>query len=333
MKDRTASELRKDRRTEIIAAALLTIGAAIENFRPTGTSHGHGRAHRAWLAAVPVVIVNYVAFRAQLRFWQAHLSPADALLVAVALESIAIYLSWLASLALIADDSALRLRLAAYGMALLIGVLNYSHYMRPGWRPTVAAVTFGMMSVISPWLWTAYSRRIARPLLKAKNLIEDHAVRLGANRWIYHAYRCFRVMRAATWKGENRPAEAIKLVYPDSPGHGTVRAQGKTAARKTPPSAPPTREPRPEAAAAANGRVKARGRGLTAARIEAEGQLVTELIAAGRPFPRQRQLARKLADHEILGADNSDMTRRRIARTVLERAAAELDGQDVRDRA
>jgi hypothetical protein len=105
VKDRTALELRKDRRAEIITAALLSIGAAIETFRPTGTSRSQGRAHRAWLAAVPVVIVNYVAFRAQLRFWQAHLSHGDALLVAIALESIAIYLSWLASLALIADDS------------------------------------------------------------------------------------------------------------------------------------------------------------------------------------------------------------------------------------
>jgi hypothetical protein len=330
VKDRTALELRKDRRAEIITAALLSIGAAIETFRPTGTSQG--RAHRAWLAAVPVVIVNYVAFRAQLRFWQAHLDRTDALLVALALESIAIYLAWLANLALVADDSALRLRLAAYGTALVIGVLNYSHYMKPGWKPTVAAVTFGMMSVISPWLWTAYSRRVSRPVLKAKRLIEDHAVRLGANRWVYHAYRCVRVMRAATWKGENRIEEAIQLVYPDTPGPDRS-ARGKPAARKTPPSAPPTREPRPEAAAAADGRAKARGRGLTAARIEAEAELVDELIQAGLPLPRQRQLARSLADHQILGADNSDMTRRRIARSVLARAAAGLDGRDVRDRA
>lgn len=329
MKDRTASELRKGRRTEIITAALLAVGAAFETFRPTGTSHGQGRAHRAWLAAVPVVIVNYVAFRAQLRFWHAHLGPADAILVAVALESIAIYLSWLASLALIADDSALRLRLSAYGMALVIGVLNYSHYCKPGWRPTVAAVTFGLMSVISPWLWTAYSRRASRPALKAKNLIEDHAVRLGANRWVYHFYRCFRVMKAATWKGENRIEEAIQLVYPATEPDGQDRAT----ARKTPPSVPRTREPRPEAAAAADGRAKARGRGLTAARIEAEAALVTDLIQAGLPLPRQRQLARSLADHETLGADNSDMTRRRIARSVLTRAAAGLDGRDVRDRA
>jgi len=320
--DKTAPDLRKDRRTEIVTAALLALGAAFENFRPAGTSHG--RAHRAWLAAVPVVIVNYVAFRAQLRFWQAHLDRADALLVAVALESIAIYLAWLANLALVADDSALRLRLSAYGTALVIGVLNYSHYCKPGWRPTVAAVTFGMMSVISPWLWTAYSRRVSRPVLKAKRLIEDHAVRLGANRWVYHAYRCVRVMRAATWKGENRIEEAIHLVYPPDRPEPDQPAERKATARKTPPPAFRPREPRPVAAAAA-GRAKARVPGLAAARNETEQAMIQELIQAGDPLPRIRPLSR---DPRLTG---SEATRRRTARRILDLAVAGMNGSHVRD--
>jgi hypothetical protein len=186
-------------------AALLALGARRQ-------ARGPGRAYRAWLTAIPIVIVNYVAFRAQLRFWQGHLDRPDALLVSVALESIAIYWAWQAHLALISDDSALRLKLAAYGMALIIGALNYSHYMHPGWRPTVAAVTFGMMSVISPWLWSANSRRTSRDELKARGLIESHAVRLGLTRWFWHALRCCQVMSRATWTGETRPAEAIALV-------------------------------------------------------------------------------------------------------------------------
>ena len=135
----------------------------------------------------------------------------EAVLVALALESIAIYLAWHAHLAQLADDSALRLRLAAYGMALLIGILNFTHFMGPGWRPTVAAVTFGMMSAISPWLWSVHSRRVSRDALKAKGLIEPHAVRLGATRWAWHMWRCVRVMSRATWAGENDPAKAIAL--------------------------------------------------------------------------------------------------------------------------
>jgi hypothetical protein len=173
--------------------------------------------HRGWLAAIPVVLVNAVAFGAQLGFWRVHVpAVAEAVMVALALESIAIYLAWQAHLAQLADDSALRLRLAAYGMALVIGALNYSHFMRPGWRPTVEAVTFGMMSAISPWLWSVHSRRVSRDTLKARGLIEPHAVRLGGTRWAWHPWRSATVMWHATWAGETDPARAIALADTDA---------------------------------------------------------------------------------------------------------------------
>lgn len=290
---------RAARREDRIAALLLVLGAAFE--RP--------RASRAWLAAVPVILVNYVAFRAQLRFWQAWLSPADAVLVSVALESIAVYWAWMAHQAMVADDSALRPRLAAYGMALLIGVLNYSHYMRPGWKPTVAAVTFGMMSVISPWLWTAYSRRISRPVLKAKQLIEDHAVRLGITRWAWHAYRCVRVMHWATWTGENKPAEAIRAVYPpDQPA--------QSAAPQTPPPDSGTREPEDQHS-------EAWETGLAAARTETEREMIRELVLSGKKLPAEREFART---HPEL-AERPEATGRRAAKRVLAGAQMILDGK------
>ena len=89
-------------------------------------------AHRGWLAAIPVILVNAVAFYGQLAFLRGHLAAPSAVqaLVAVALESIAVYLAWQAHLAQLADDSALRLRLAAYGMAALIGAMNYQPLCR-----------------------------------------------------------------------------------------------------------------------------------------------------------------------------------------------------------
>jgi hypothetical protein len=191
-------------------------------------------AHRGWLAAVPIVLVNTVATGAQLGFWRVHLTAAQAVFVALALESIAVYLAWMSHLAQLADDSALRLRLAAYGMALLIGTLNYSHFMLPGWRPDVAAVTFGLMSAISPWLWSVHSRRVSRDALKARGLIESHAVRLGATRWLFHAYRSARVMWRATWEGENDPAKAIALVYPAAAATPAATG-GDTGDRPSPP--------------------------------------------------------------------------------------------------
>ena len=86
--------------------------------------------------------------------------------------------------------------------------------MAPGWRPTFAAVTFGLMSLSSPWLWSVHSRRVSRDALKAEGLIEPHAVRLGATRWTWHPIRSVRVMWAATWDGERDPGRAIAGVYP-----------------------------------------------------------------------------------------------------------------------
>jgi Protein of unknown function (DUF2637) len=181
-------------------------------------------AHRGWLAAIPVILVNAVAFYGQLAFLRGHghlPAPfAVQALVAVALESIAVYLAWQAHLAQLADDSALRLRLAAYGMAALIGAMNYSHYAAPHWRPTFAAIAFALCSAISPWLWSIHSRRESRDTLKARGLIEPHAVRLGVTRWLWHPWRSPRVMWQATWAGENDPAKAIALTEPAVPSAG-----------------------------------------------------------------------------------------------------------------
>jgi hypothetical protein len=171
---------------------------------------------RGLLAAVPVVLVNVVAFAGQLAFLHAHLPwpvPGQ-VLMAVTLESVAVYLAFHAHLAQMANDSALRLRLAAYGFALVIAAMNYSHYAAPGWRPTFAAVALGLMSASSPWLWSVHSRRVSRDALMAAGLIEPHAVRLGGTRWTWHPYRSARVMRAATWDGERDPGWAILAVYP-----------------------------------------------------------------------------------------------------------------------
>ena len=69
-------------------------------------------AHRGWLAAIPVILVNAVAFGAQLGFRRVHVPLLlEAVLVALALESIAIYLAWLAHLAQLPTTA---LRLAAW---------------------------------------------------------------------------------------------------------------------------------------------------------------------------------------------------------------------------
>lgn len=178
---------------------------------PAASAAPRWRPPRAVIAAIPVIAVNLCAFFGQFAFLRSHLhwpAPGQAL-VALTLESIAVYIAYHAHVAQKADDPSFRLRLAAEAFALVIASLNYDHYAAPHWRPTFAAVTFGLMSAVSPWLWGIHSRRESRDALKARNLIESHAVRLGATRWLWHPWRCAGVMRLATWEGTSAPGAAI----------------------------------------------------------------------------------------------------------------------------
>jgi len=170
---------------------------------------------RAIVAIVPLVLCNAIAVFGQLSFIRAHVHwpLIGAVMFALSLESIAVFLAYHAHLALVSNDSALKLRLASYGMGLLIGILNYSHYSHK-WRPTFEAVAVGMLSAISPWLWAVHSRRESRDALMQAGLIEPHAVRLGATRVIWHPAKSARVMYAATWLGVTDPAEAVALIDP-----------------------------------------------------------------------------------------------------------------------
>jgi hypothetical protein len=172
------------------------------------------RPPRAMYAAFPVLGVNACAFLGQLGYLRDHLTAwglPGQILVALVLESIAIYLSYHAHVARLADDSAFRLQLSAYSLAALIGAMNYSHWCAPHWRPTPIAITFALMSTLSPWLWGVHSRRESRDALKAKGLIEAHAVRLGFNRWFWYPLRSVRVTKLAAWEGITNPGEAITL--------------------------------------------------------------------------------------------------------------------------
>jgi hypothetical protein len=198
---------------------------------------------RAIAAAIPVVLVNAVAFAGQLAFLHDHLPwpLAGQIMMAVALESVAVYLAFHAHAAQLANDSALRLRLASYGFAAVIGAMNFSHYAGPGWRPTFAAVAVGLMSASSPWLWAIHSRRVSRDALLASGLIEPHALRLGPTRWAWHPVRSARVMWLATWDGITEPKEAVtrwEAVRQETPPRPSLQSSPEPDMRALPAGAP-----------------------------------------------------------------------------------------------
>jgi hypothetical protein len=259
---------------------------------------------RVIVAAIPVVLVNLVAFSGQLAFLHEHLPwpLAGQVLMAVALESIAVYLAFHAHAAQLANDSALRLRLASYGFATVIGAMNYSHFAGPGWRPTFAAVAVGLMSASSPWLWAIHSRRVSRDALLASGLIEPHALRLGPTRWAWHPLRSARVMWLATWDGITEPKEAVtrweevrrpRAPVPAPAPHpdgATLAAPGAVplTALPSPPEGALPRAPRRRT----RKRTRSRTQSALVTALDAEREFMDELASGA--VPSQRQIRARL---------------------------------------
>lgn len=159
---------------------------------------------------VPLLLVNAVAIYGQTLWATDHLRQgvAVAVLFAVAVESIGVYLAYEAHMSRMAGHAAGLLQLGAYAVGTLIGTLNFSHFAGPAMNPNALALTFGLLSAISPWLWAIRSRSMNRARLFALGLIDPRAVKFSRLRWALFPVRTFRAFRAAVWAGEQSPVRA-----------------------------------------------------------------------------------------------------------------------------
>lgn len=172
-----------------------------------------GTHKRALFAVLPIIGCNATAFTGQLFFFHDHAASwpeIGVILLSATMESIALFLSSEASEREKLGDAAFGIRIASYGFGFIVGVINYSHYAGPDFRPTILAVVFGMMSAISPWLWGIYGRGQSRPVLMEQGLIERRAVKFAKVRWIMWPAETFGAFRLSAWTGERNPDKAIK---------------------------------------------------------------------------------------------------------------------------
>jgi hypothetical protein len=160
---------------------------------------------------LPLLLVNAAAVYGQAGWAHDHLTPhwLVAALFAASVESVGIYLASEAHSALMAGDASARLRLGSYVLGLLVGSLNYGHYASADYRPNPLAVTFGLLSSISPWLWSIRSRSMNREQLRHLGQIDPRAVRFSMLRWVLFPVQTTQAFRAAVWAGIVQPAEAI----------------------------------------------------------------------------------------------------------------------------
>jgi hypothetical protein len=183
------------------------------------TSTVDGSRGRNVALAVPLILVNTSAILGQAMWAKDHLVPAWmqghpaavialCVLFALTVESIAVYLAYEAHAAAMEGQAYGTLRLASYTVASVAGVMNYLHFAGKDHAPTPLAVTFGLLSSMSPWLWGIRSRSMHRVVLTEKGLIDPRSVRFTLAQRLLYPFATFGAYRLAVWNGVNNPAQA-----------------------------------------------------------------------------------------------------------------------------
>lgn len=189
----------------------MTVIAAgtVSDVAPSSEATGRGPRVRSllrrvnWLAVrlgALLVAVNAAAIGGQAAFFRDHLiattGPAlawpAALGVSLVLESIGVWLAAMAHAARMDYQFAGLRQAGAYAIGAVAAALNWSHWS-PTWRPNALAVTFGAFSLLSPWLWSIYSRHMA----KRKRRHEQRP----PSRAFWHPVKYLRVVSYAAWHG------------------------------------------------------------------------------------------------------------------------------------
>lgn len=194
---------------------------------------------------LPLLLINGGAAYAQAAYAYAEIAPTEwnapskvvfALAFALALESIAVYVQWHAHDALLqrAHATAASLRRASWGIAAVVGAINYAHFAKKGWEPTAAAVAFALLSLLSPWLWGLHTRRAQHVQLLAEdaNLIDEGGVEFSPQRRRAFPIRSWNAKRWSIDNGEQDPRRAWE-------GYNAERLARKAARVESKPGAEP----------------------------------------------------------------------------------------------
>ncbi|MFI6497207.1 hypothetical protein [Nonomuraea typhae] len=203
-----AGELAEQKQTRIVAEA----EAEAERTRAKWRKRREVWAERARTAGRLLVMsttnlgVNLVAVSGQaMSFTQRGLPPLWAILAAGIVESVAVYVSWHAHVALREGDAAWATRMWSYLVGAGAGYLSYTHVQD---YPEL----FAVCSLASPWLWSMHSRHLHRQDLRAQGLIDPRAPKFSVLRWLLHAKETFAAFKWAVSEGVQSPHVAVEVV-------------------------------------------------------------------------------------------------------------------------
>lgn len=190
------------------------------------------------IAVAPLVVVNALAVYGQLAYAMEHIAPEAWLLparvalsigFAAAVESVALYVGWHAHDALLlrSHSTARALRRWSFVIAACVAAMNYAHFALPGMKPTAAAVAFGMLSLLSPWMWGLHSRRAARIQLLKERRVDDAGAEFSSTRKRAFPIRSLKAYRwsidhnitdpVAAWDGYHGRVQPLDVPVPVPP--------------------------------------------------------------------------------------------------------------------
>jgi uncharacterized protein YeaO (DUF488 family) len=216
MRDQYAEERRvRDAQREAEAAQILS-GRVVTLTTMKADRRANLRSHLINFG--PLIIINALAVIGQFGWFAANLAdtfgPIGSYVVAVfaagALETIALFLGYHAMRALQRKDSAAGMLLGSMVIATVVAIMNYSHFAASGFRPTTAAVSFGLFSFIAPFLWRIKIRSDHRDELATNGEIDRRGLKLERSRIFWHPLKSLKVIRHAAWTGQRNADLAVK---------------------------------------------------------------------------------------------------------------------------
>lgn len=165
----------------------------------------------------PLVIISGLAITGQFGSFSEYLAPTFgafagfvAGLMALGLESIALFLGLHAMKALRRKDSAAGLLIGATLVAGLVAYLNFDHYMNPDGTASIASYAFALFSFVAPFLWRVKIRSDHRDELATNGEIDKRGLKLPRVMWAMHPIKSYSVYRHAAWTGQRDVEIAVK---------------------------------------------------------------------------------------------------------------------------
>jgi hypothetical protein len=150
------------------------------------------------LVTALLVTINAVAIYGQAQFFYTKTHDwVSAVGIAAVIELIGVYLAHMTHKFLMADQSPGLARPGAYAVGFLAAGLNYEHWSV---HDKTLGLTFAVLSALSPFLWSVWTRYRNRNRLSELGALDARGLRLSSAKKLFHPIKSIKLMSFAAWE-------------------------------------------------------------------------------------------------------------------------------------